>query len=64
VNVEPGAVADVPVVIDRRVLRHWDVDARAWVIEPGEVLLSTGPHAGDQRVSASMTLLRGTREDT
>jgi beta-glucosidase len=64
VNVEPGAVADVPVVIDRRVLRHWDVDARAWVIEPGKVLLSTGPHAGDQRVSASMTLLRGTREDT
>jgi beta-glucosidase len=45
-SAEPGEVVQVPVRIDRRTLRHWDADAHGWAVEPGEVVLSTGPSAG------------------
>jgi beta-glucosidase len=48
VQAAAGESVDVPVTVDARALRHWDVDS-GWAVEPGEVVLSTGPHAGDER---------------
>jgi beta-glucosidase len=56
VHADPGERVDVPVPIGVRAVRHWDVDRRAWVVEPGELVLSTGPHAGDLRAHVSVAL--------
>jgi hypothetical protein len=42
--------------IGPRALRHWEADQRIWAVEPGEVVLATGPSAGDLRVYASTSL--------
>jgi beta-glucosidase len=54
VQAEAGGTVDVPVGISHRALRHWD--GGGWAVEPGPVVLSTGPSAGDQPVSAIATL--------
>jgi hypothetical protein len=56
VHADPGETVEVPVEVHARTLRHWDVDGRAWAVEPGEVVLSTGLHAGDVRVSTAIAL--------
>jgi beta-glucosidase len=58
VTAEPGETVEVPVAVSARTLRHWDTDACAWAVEPGDVVLSTGPHAGDLRASATVELGR------
>jgi beta-glucosidase len=55
VTAEPGEAVDVPIAVASRALRHWE-SGRGWAVEPGEVLLSTGPHAGDLRASTTVTL--------
>jgi beta-glucosidase len=56
VHADPGETVAVPVPIDGRALRHWDADTAGWAVEPGEVLLSAGPSAGDLPVSAAVDL--------
>jgi beta-glucosidase len=62
VRAEPGEVVEVPVAIGPRALRHWDVDQGGWAVEPGDVVLSTGPHAGDQPVRTTVSLGTAGRE--
>ncbi len=50
----PGEVVDVPVAIGPRVMRHRV--AGAWAVEPGTVVLSSGPSAGEQLVHADLQL--------
>ncbi|SDO62935.1 beta-glucosidase [Klenkia soli] len=54
VHAGPGEVVDVPVPIGARVLRHRI--AGAWAVEPGTVVLSSGPSAGEQLVHADLQL--------
>jgi beta-glucosidase len=56
VSVAPGAVAEVPVTVGPRALRHWHATAHGWAVEPGEVVLSVGPDAGHQEQQATVTL--------
>ena len=56
VHAGPGESVEVPVDLSHRVLRHWDVDAGGWALEAGTVLLSTGPHAGATRATATVVL--------
>jgi beta-glucosidase len=56
VHADPGELVEVPVAIGPRALRHWDADLRAWAVERGEVVLSTGPHAGEQPVSTTVSI--------
>jgi beta-glucosidase len=53
---EPGEVVDVPVEISPRALRHWDVAARGWAVEPGDLVLAVGRSAGELCTSATVTL--------
>ena len=59
VRADAGETVDVPLEISERVLRHWDAERHAWSVEPGRLVLSTGPHAGDMQVSASALLPSG-----
>ncbi|WP_448628345.1 glycoside hydrolase family 3 C-terminal domain-containing protein [Geodermatophilus sp. URMC 64] len=52
-HAEPGQTVEVPVQIHRRALRHWD---DGWVVEPGPVVLTAGPSAGEGRASATVTV--------
>ncbi|MFC7571652.1 glycoside hydrolase family 3 C-terminal domain-containing protein [Klenkia terrae] len=54
VHAGPGEVVDVAVEIGPRALRHWDVGTGGWAVDPGTVVLSSGPSAGDQLVSAEL----------
>jgi beta-glucosidase len=56
VDVDPGEVAEVPVAVHPRVLRHWDTRRSAWAVEPGALLLSAGLSAGDLRACATVEL--------
>jgi beta-glucosidase len=56
VHAAPGELVEVAVPVDRRTLRHWDPDLHAWAVEPGEIVLCAGPHAGDLPVRTSLTL--------
>jgi beta-glucosidase len=47
VHADPGEVVSVEVLLDPRTLRHWDEVAREWRVEPGALVLHTGPHVGD-----------------
>ncbi|MGY1602276.1 beta-glucosidase [Geodermatophilus sp. SYSU D00815] len=53
VRAEPGEVVDVAVTVHPRSLRHWD---HGWAVEPGPLVLSSGPSAGEQHVSATVTV--------
>jgi beta-glucosidase len=50
----PGETVDVPVRVEGRTLRHWTPEG--WAVEPGDVVLSSGPSAGDQHVSTSVAV--------
>ena len=54
VTAAPGEIVDVPVEISARALRHWTTDG--WVVEPGELVLSTGPNAGNQPLRTTVTI--------
>jgi beta-glucosidase len=56
VHADPGETVEVPVEISHRVLRHWDAESSGWAVEPGPLLLSTGPHAGEQTASATVAI--------
>ena len=43
-------------LVGPRALRHWDVESGGWAVEPGAVVLSSGPSAGEQLVSAELRL--------
>jgi beta-glucosidase len=47
VRAGPGEAVEVPVAVDPRALRHWDVDGRRWALEPGRLELYAGRSAGD-----------------
>jgi beta-glucosidase len=55
-HADPGEAVAVAVPINGRALRHWDAGTHAWAVEPGEIVLSTGPSIGDLRAHASATL--------
>src|SRR4051794_13433810 len=54
VQADAGETVEVPVEISQRTLRHWTDDG--WAVEPGELVLSTGPSAGEQPLSATVTI--------
>jgi beta-glucosidase len=54
VTAGPGETVDVPVEIASRTLRHWTTDG--WAVEPGGLVLSTGPSAGEQPLSTTVTI--------
>jgi beta-glucosidase len=56
VHADPGETVDVPVEISHRALRHWDAEAGGWAVEPGPLVLASGPHAGDLPVSATVPI--------
>lgn len=47
VAAEPGQSVVVDIPIDLRMLRRWDVEAATWQLDPGPVIVSTGPSVGD-----------------
>ena len=47
VHADPGESVQVIVPLDQRTLRHWDVEQGSWAVEPGDLVVRTGPHAGD-----------------
>ncbi|NEB74113.1 glycosyl hydrolase, partial [Streptomyces sp. SID14478] len=47
VRAAPGECARATVTVDARSLRHWSVEADAWVGEPGRFLVHAGRSAGD-----------------
>jgi beta-glucosidase len=57
VRADAGQTVEVPVALSPDAVRHWD---GGWVVEPGELVLSTGPSAGDQRCSTSVSIEGGT----
>jgi beta-glucosidase len=54
VRAGPGETVEVPVGIAARTLRHWTTGG--WAVEPGELVLSTGPHAGDQPLTTAVRI--------
>jgi beta-glucosidase len=46
-RVAAGETQAVEVTIDPATLRHWDVEASAWAVEPGPLELRVARHAGD-----------------
>jgi beta-glucosidase len=52
VHADPGEAVEVDVPIDPRTLRHWDTDSGSWQVEPGALIVRTGPHAGDLPLQA------------
>jgi beta-glucosidase len=56
VTAGPGEALDVPVAIDPRVLRHWDLGAHRWAVEPGTLLLRAGRSVGDLPLHATLEL--------
>jgi beta-glucosidase len=54
VHADPGETVDVPVEIATRTLRHWTTGG--WAVEPGDLILSTGPSAGEQPLTATVTV--------
>ena len=57
VRAEPGETVEVEVEVDPRTLRHWDPATRTWQVEAGELVLRTGPHAGDLPLEARVQLV-------
>jgi beta-glucosidase len=53
VEVDAGGTVDVPVGISPRTLRHWD---GGWAVEPGPLVLGTGPSVGDLRATVTVTV--------
>jgi beta-glucosidase len=54
VHADAGETVEAQVEIDARTLRHWTSDG--WAVEPGDLVLSTGPSAGEQLLSATRTI--------
>jgi beta-glucosidase len=54
VHAAAGEAVEVPVDVAVRTLRHWTDDG--WAVEPGELVLATGPSAGELHASASVTI--------
>ncbi|OMC03888.1 glycosyl hydrolase [Mycobacterium sp. NS-7484] len=56
VLIEAGAAHTVEIPISRAELAFWDTDAEAWVVEPGEYVVTVGASSRDLRLSATVTL--------
>jgi beta-glucosidase len=54
VTAQPGETVDVPVRVASRTLRHWTPEG--WAVEPGDVVLASGPHAGDLPVATTVAV--------
>jgi beta-glucosidase len=54
VHAAPGEEVEVPVALGPEAVRHWDADAHGWAVEPGELVVSAGPSAGDLRVRTTV----------
>ncbi|MGY1808633.1 beta-glucosidase [Blastococcus sp. SYSU D00669] len=54
VHAEAGETVDVPVAIDPRTLRHRTGDG--WAVEPGELVLATGPSAGELPIATTILI--------
>lgn len=55
-SVEPANTAEVTVTVPARAFAHWDVDAHAWVTEPGTFTLRAGSSVDDLPVAASVVV--------
>lgn len=56
VTVDAGAAGAVEIPIGRSDLAFWHSDAEAWVVEPGEYVVSVGASSRDLRLNATVTL--------
>jgi len=54
VEAKPGAQVEVVVPVDRWALRHWDVAAGDWALEPGRYEVGVGRSVADIRLTASV----------
>jgi beta-glucosidase len=51
----PGEEVTVEVAVPPRALAHWDVERRAFVVEPGDFLLEAGRSSRDLRLAARIS---------
>lgn len=58
-RIEPGATTVIDVPIDPAALRHWDVDAGAWAVEPGALELRVARSAADPGQSLTLEVRLG-----
>ncbi len=56
VPLAPGETKRVTLTIPRPWLAYWDVKARAWAVEPGDVEISAGPSSRDLPLRATLRL--------
>lgn len=54
VEAAPGESVEVDVAVDRWALRHWDVGAHAWALEPGGFDVSIGRSVADLRLTTTV----------
>lgn len=54
VHADAGQTVEVVVEVAPRTLRHWSADG--WAVEPGEIVLATGPSAGDLRATTTVSI--------
>jgi beta-glucosidase len=47
VTADAGEALQVRIPLDARTLRHWDVAAQSWAVEPGRLVVAAGRSAGD-----------------
>ncbi len=55
----PGEEVTVTVPVGTRAFAHWDVQQRAWAVEPGAFTLHVGRSAGDVTPVGSVVPGRG-----
>jgi beta-glucosidase len=56
VTADPGQERTVEVPVPARTLAHWDIDAHAWTIEPGNFQLAAGRSYADQRLTTEIAV--------
>ena len=56
VELEPGASAEVSVLLRLQDLQYWDRRIDGWVLEPGEYVVDVGASSRDIRLTAPITL--------
>ncbi len=56
VELEPGAGAEVSVLLRRQDLQYWDRRIEGWTLEPGQYVIDVGASSRDLRLTGSITL--------
>jgi beta-glucosidase len=64
VEAAPGERATVRLRVAARALEHWDVEAGAWAVEPGSVLLSAGPSSQTLPLSSTVMIATAAQTDS